>query len=814
MRLAWEYVRLGVRRSLQAPKPTLVAVAALALGIGVTASALSVIRAVLVRPLPYEDPNRLVLVTSLEKNEEREDWPVSYPDFLDWRARSRSFSQLAAFTRELSLKSQGPEGPELIAGEMVSASYFRTLGLQPAVGRAFSPGEDREPGAAAVAVLSHELWRRRFQADPSAVGSKLDLDEHPYVIIGVMPDGFRGLTDRAQVWIPISMATRIHPRNLESRRYRWLSVVGRLSPGQTVDAARRDLDRVAHDLEREHGDTNQDIGVSLETLSHSWFGDLRPVLLLILGGSVLVLLVAFSNVSNLWLVQVAARQREVGIRLALGADRGRVTLQLLTEALLLALAGCLVGLLIAGAGTRKLVAMSGAPFRSFVDVAVDPWVVLSVLGVTLVLAVLFGSLAGTLTVRQLPGSLLQDEGQNATRSRAGMRLQSLLVVHEVALTMLLLVAASVMIQDFQRLTRMNLGFQPGRLLTVRASIQGSELASDTVLQTLIVEARERLGALPGVESVALAGPAIPTDSSHGFTVILEDQASSDEGTLVLRHHVSPGYFETLGIALRQGRLLRSTDDSRSLPVVVVSESLARRAWPGENPLGKRLKLGPRDAERPWLAVVGVVGDVKHEGWGQEQRPAPDLYLPVLQSAARNPPVLNLLLRTSIVPETVVPGVLREMRRLAPGVPLYDVKTMEERMKAQTTQKRFFTGLVAGSALLATFLALIGIFNLISHSVSQRVRELGIRMALGATTRDLAVLLLGRGIRLGLAGVVLGGIAAAALGRVAERFGFGSPDPGLFGGTSILLVILVVAASYMPIRRVLKKPLFRALNRAL
>jgi putative ABC transport system permease protein len=812
----WKDFRLGLRRRRHSPGATFVILISLTLGIGATTMMLTLVKSVLLSPLPFGEAEHLTRISSLQNGGQAwQTWPVSYPDFLDWRTHNRSFAELSVFSDVFSWKTEGPEGPEMIEGEMVSANYFRLLRVRPLLGRTFLPDEDTKPGGDNVVVLGHELWRRRFGSDPLVLGKSFDLNEVPYVVIGVMPDRFQGMSDKAQVWVPISMATTVPNLALDSRKFRWLSVVGRLRSGQTVPDARRDLEKIAADLGREYPETNRDIGISVESLAEAWFGEIRPILLLLLGGALLVLLISYGNVSNLWLAEIIGRRPEVCLRAALGADRGRLVLQFMAETLPLTLGGLILGASAAAFGIQALVRTADLQFRSFIRIEPDPFVLGTISGLTLLCGLLFGSIPAFVGIGSRPGDLPQT-GQAATEDRGRRRLQSLILVYEVTLATALLVGANLMVRDFLRLSRIDLGFRVENLLTIRAATQGQAYASDERLWSIIAEATDPLQGLAGVEAIAFAAPAIPTDDWHGFHITPEDPRASDPESqvLILRHHVSPGYFRTLGVPLLQGRDFSPDDRSGTLPVVVLSQVAATLIWPQENPLGKRLKLGARDSKFPWMTVVGVVGNIKHEGRGTGARPGPDIYLPFLQSVARNPPVLNLLVRSSGPPAALAPAVIREFRKAAPSLPVYDIRTMEERLADQIHEKKLFTLLMVTSASLALLLALVGMYSVISCLLNQRGRELGIRMALGATSIDLVGLCVWQGVRLALAGVTVGILLILALRGLAQGFlqEIGALDPHLVLGISLAILTLVAAACYIPARRALKISSLAALTR--
>jgi predicted permease len=804
----WRDARIGLRRLFKRPGSSLVAVLTLGLGIGASASTLSIVNAVLLRPLPFRNPARLVRVYSVNHAAKGEIWPVSYPDFLDWRSRSRSFVSLAAFTNELLLEVPGREGPELLSAEMVSASYFQLLGVKPVLGRTFLPSEDTTPGGNNVVLLGYEWWRQRFHGDRTILGKSFELNQVSYVVIGVLPRGFQGMSDKAQVWLPISMAVVLpHQQHaLDERKSRWLSVIGRLRAGLPVAIAHREMATLTARLAQTYPDTNDQLGALVEPLASAWYGKVRPLLLLLLGGSSLVLLIVFGNLSNLWLAEGIARKPEISLRAALGAEPRWLIREILTESLLLTLAGTALGLWLSMLGTRML-ARNGLALRSSVHIGTDLFVVGTVLGLALALGTLFGTVPALLVTRAGLGEVSGSSLQRATAGQGRRWLQSLLIIYEVAFAMILLIGAGAMTADFQRRSRQDLGFPADHLLTLRTMLQGRDYASDERVHSTILSALGRLGSLPGVSSVAFAGPDIPTDPWHAFQVTLENRPDLETrgGPLILRHHVSPGYFQTFGVPVMAGREFSPGDRKGMTPVVLVSYKMSRRFWPGESPLGKRLKLGARDSKRPWLTVVGVVGDIKYEGRDAEERPGPDLYLPILQSVPRTPPILNLVVRSSVPPEKLAPVISREFRRAAPGLPLYDVKTMEERLGEQVADLRLLTFLMIGSAMMALVLAVIGVYGIISCVVGQRIRELGIRLALGATSKELLHLLVGYGLRLTMIGVASGIVIALGLNQWAQSYFHDSMplSTPLVAAMSISMVSLVCMACYLPAQRALK-----------
>ncbi len=803
----WHEVRLGIRFLGKKPGFTAMAVLNLTLGIGATSSIVSVVQAVLLRPLPYRNPESLVLVTGTRQTQGLEDWPASYLDLLDWRQRNRVFEDFALGTDPRTFTLRDHQEPEVITGEMVSTSYFSLLGVEPEVGRTFLAHEDQTPGGDLLAVISHGLWQRRFGADSAIVDQTLQLDETIYTVVGVMPAGFHGLTDQAEIWLPISMATTIDRGHLERRDLRWLSALARLKPGVTVGKAQQDLDDVTEQLQREYPDSNRGIGGRVTPLSDALVGDLRPPLLTLLGATAFVLLIGCINVANLLLVRVTERQGELAIRVTLGAGKVRLMRQLFIETLLLTLLGGVFGLLLAQLCTGLLIAASGLELMSFIEVGTDPVVI----GVTLVISILSGLLCNlgpslVISNRNLH-DLLTEGKRTATRGWGTHRFQEALTIGELTLALILLVGGGLMMLGFQRFTRTDLGFEPDHLLTMRILLKGPSYAADDSVRLLARQSIARLETLPGVRSVALVGPDLPTDDWFGGYYTLEDRIGSqnDDTVVLLYHFISPGYFATLGIPLLRGRDFTTSDDHTAPHVVIVSATLANRFWPGQDPIGKRLKYGPRDSPFEWDTVVGVVEDVRHNGLATSERPAPDLYFPMLRLLPRTPPVLNLLISTRVPPGGLARPLREEFRRIAPELAVYDILTMDERLREQIAGGRFLVLLIGLFAASALTLAAVGIYGVVSYSVVQHTRDIGIRMALGAQRREVIRAVVAQGARLASIGVLLGVLGSLALTRFIESrlYGLSALNPVIFVAMSLLLLAIALAASSLPAHRATK-----------
>ena len=805
-------LKLGARQLARRPGFAAAAILTLALGIGATAAIFTIVEALLLDELPYRDPSRIVVLTgTFAEKGKVQDWPISQMDFEDWRRQNGVFEQMAVYTPgDLALNLGGEGGEEQndserLSGELVSWTYFPLLGVQPAVGRFFGEAEDSKPMEDYVAVLSHDLWQSRFGGDRSIVGRQVQINGRPYLVLGVGPEGFRGLTDKADLWVPSQVPPK--PFYLTSRRLRWLEVVARLKPGVTIEEARAEMTRIAGTLEREYPDLNAGVGVKVTGLRDHWFGSIRFGLLVLTAGACILLIIACINVANLLLTRAIAEQRANAIRMSLGADRGRLLRELLTQSLLLSLIGAVVGLLLAHWAMPALLAASGAEFQGFVDVTAGPKVIAAIVGVALLCGALFGIVPVWITFQADLSHSLTRQGNQPMKGFGRQRFQNAVVVLQVALAMFLTVGAGLMAKGFQSVISQDLGFQPRGLLTWRVDMRGAKFAEDGPVIRQVREYLDRLAAVPGVAQVEMANPTIPTDPWTGGYILYEDHRSdSPDGTYPqIMHAVSPGYFEILGIPLVRGRVF--TDQETQIGVVV-SKSLADEHWPGQDPLGKRLRNGGAraDVETPWFTVIGVVADVKNEGLLADEQPAGDIYLPLLQLPFR-PLTMNFLVRprdgTSAY--SLAPALRREMKAIAPDLPIYDVASMEERLRKQTARARFQIVLVTLFTLMALVLASIGIYGVVAYSTAQRTREIAIRMSLGADRARVLRMVVGRGAALAAAGLGLGLAAALLMSRrlASLLHGVSATDPLVLGGTALVLFLVTLAANYIPARRAAK-----------
>lgn len=799
----WRDLRLGLRQLGRRPGFALAAILTLALGIGATAAMFTVVDALLLKELPYRDASRLVVLTgTYEEKGEVKDWPISQMDFDDWRKQNKVLEEMSVFSPgdfAVNLELGGEQDAERLDGELVSWTYFSLLGVRPALGRFFNREEDSKPMTDYVTVLSYDLWQRSFGGDPSVVGSQVQMNGRPYLVVGVGPEGFRGLTDEADLWLPSQVPPK--PFYLTSRRLRWLHAVARLSPGVTAGQAQSDLSRVAGVLAREYPDMNEGIGVKATPLRDHLFGSLRAGLLVLTAGGCILLLIACINVANLLLTRAIAEQRSHAIRMSLGADRGRLLRQLLTQSVLLSLIGAALGLLLAQWVTPVLMAASGLHFQSFVDVSAGPGVIAAVVGVALLCGAVFGLVPVWITFQADLTHSLTRQGNQPMKGFGRQRFQNAVVVAQVALALFLSVCAGLMARGFQKVVSQDLGFRTENLLTLRVDMRGAKFNEDEPVVRLVREYLDRLKAVPGVAQVEMADPTIPTDEWTGGYILYEDHRSdAPDGTYPqVMHAVSPGYFSLLEIPVVRGRVF---EQDTEVPVAVVSKALADEHWPGQNPIGKRLKNGARP-DSPWMAIIGVVADVHNEGLMADEQPAADVYVPLRQRPWR-PLTMSFLVRPQggASPHSLVPALRREMKAIAPDLPVYDVATMDERLSGQTARARFQIVLVSLFTLLALVLASVGIYGVVAYSTAQRAREIAIRMSLGAGRGRVLRMVVGRGAALAAAGLVLGLVAVLLVSPslVSVLYGASATDPLILGGAALVLFLVALAANYVPARR--------------
>ncbi|MGH9445474.1 MAG: ABC transporter permease [Terriglobia bacterium] len=794
-------LKFGCRILWTRPGFTTVALIALALGIGGTTAIFSVVNAVLLRPLPYPEPGRLVAVYA--KNSRFTGMPVSYPNFLDWQRDNQSFEEMAAFMwhgRNLTY----PGKAERIEGRDVSAGFFSVLRVRPSLGRAFRPQEDHR-GAAPVAIISNRLWRSRFRGNRAALGSRITLGHRAYTVIGVLPPGFEFRRTHADVFTPLGQNGPLVLANREVVPS--IYVVARLKTSVTLAQARSDMEAVQSRLDELYPKADQGLNATLVPLKQDILGDAGRSLLLLLGAVGLVLLIACANVANLLLAHSSARHREFAIRSALGASRRRVIRQLLTESLLLGLIGGGLGLLVAKWGMRPILAAVPGSLPRSQDIRLDFTVLLFTLAVSAVVGVLFG-LAPAFKVSQ---TNLQESLKAGGRGTTGgqHRAQKLLVVSEIVLTLVLLVAAGLMIRTIRRLWDVNPGFDPQHLLTFEVALSPSVTGTAAAIRADYREMIDRVKRIPGVQSAGLTVylPLSGNDTESAVWTTQQTPASPQTAPWALNYITTPGYLRTMRIPLLEGRFFTPQDTRESPHVVVIDRNLARRFFPGQDPVGKELII------ESWgrVQIVGVAGHVKH--WTLAANPYPAVLGAVYFSFWQVPDAwmrtatynLSIVLRTAQKPTEVIPMVRQAVGESGTEQPVYAVKTMEQIVSASLSSRRFPMLLLEIFAGLALLLAAVGVYGVISYSVSLRTHEIGIRLALGARRADVLRLVVGQGMALVFPGIGIGIGAGLAVTRLLSKllYGVGPADPVTFILVSIILCAVALAACYIPARRATK-----------
>jgi putative ABC transport system permease protein len=793
----WQDLRYGVRTLLKNPGFTAVAVIALALGIGANSAIFSVVNAVLLQPLPYRDPDRLVMVW---EDNTKGGYPRNTPaaaNFLDWREQSRVFEGMAAIANQ-SFALTGAGEPERIDGRRVSASLFPLLGVEPLLGRAFLPEED-QPGAGRAVILSHGLWQRRFGSDPNITGKALTLNGESHTVVGVMPAHFQFPAREDELWVPIAFTNE----QAANRGTHYLQVVARLKPGVTVEQTQAEMSAIAARLQEQYPSQNTGVGAAVVPLHEQLVGDIRPALLILLGAVGFVLLVACANVANLLLARAAARQKEIAVRVALGASRMRLIRQFLTESVLLAAVGGVAGLLLSLWGVNLLKAFIPENISQVGAISIDA----QVLGFTLLVSLLTGLIFGLAPATQASNfnlnETLKEGGRDSSAGSRGNRIRAVLVVAEVAVSLVLLIGAGLLINSFLRLRSVDPGFRADNLLTMRIVLPELKYPDQARRAAFYAEALRRIEALPGVESAAVTNwiPLVRQGDSNSFTVEGQPDPGPGRSPSVATRVVSPRYFDTMGIQLLRGRQFGEQDRADSPPVVIVSEAMARRSWPGEDPVGKRMKMGGYNSDAPWMEVVALVKDVRQFELTAE--PKPQIYLHYEQPAFFRPS--NLVVRTEADPLGLAATVRKTVWEIDKDQPVSNISTMEDVLSESISRQRFsmlLLGIFAGVALV---LAAVGIYGVMSYSVAQRTHEIGIRMALGAQAADVLKLTVGQGLRLVLVGVAVGLAAAFALTRLMASllYGVSATDPATLVTISLVLISVALLASYVPARRATK-----------
>jgi putative ABC transport system permease protein len=788
-------LRYAFRVLIKSPSFTAIAVLTLALGIGANTSIFSVVNAILLRPLPFHDSSRIMLIAEKSKYSIPS---VSYQNFVDWRDQSHSFESVQGM-RASTITLTGAGEPERLDARWVTSGLFPLLGVQAGLGRTFRDDEDGAGGAPAV-VISYGLWQRRFGGATDVLNKSINLDSRPYTIVGVLPRAFEFL--RADdVYLPFTPWAKTLP---DDRNWHpGILAIGRLKPGVSREQANTEMVAIAKRLEEQYPIYNTGTSADVIPLQEQVVKNVRPALLLLVGAVSFVLLIACANVANLLLARAAYRGREVAIRASMGAGRARLIRQLLTESILLSLAGGIFGLLLAWASLGPLLNISAGSLPLALTIGLNRSVLLFTILVSVVTGLVFG-IAPALRATRLDLRETLNEGSRGSTSGPGhQRLRGILIASEFALAMLLLVGAGLLLRSFSRLQDVSTGFQPDHLLVADLPLSQTAYAKPEQRYGFFDRLVGRAQTLPGVRSVGAAS-ALPVSGTGGllhFNIYGRPPKTPNDYIAAGYRAVTANYFETLSVPLLQGRFLTPADKEQTPAVVVINATMAKTYFPGENPLGKRMQVGATpESDVPWMEVVGVVGDVT-QGLGLE--PKSEMYLPYRQADQVLPVFqLSVVLRTAGDPHQQAAALRSALAEIDPNQPLVKVRTMEDNMAATVAQPRFRTWLIGIFAGLALMLAAVGIYGVMSYSVTQRTGEIGIRITLGAQPVDVFRIVLGEGLRFALIGVAVGVAGGLVLTRLLSTFLYGvsATDPLTFFGVAILLIAVSVAACFFPARR--------------
>jgi putative ABC transport system permease protein len=787
----WRDLRHGARLLVRAPGFSIVAVCALAIGIGANTAIFSVVYTLLLKPLPYQDPDRLVVVWEHNIPRDRKNNVVSPGNFIHWREMQQSFDDLSAVGMTLNVTLTGVGEPEEIEMQLVSASFFPLLGVRPALGRVFTAEEDRPNSR--VVVISDRIWKRRFDGDPSILSRSVTIGGIAYSVVGVMPPGFTYLDRKAEMWFPVGFSAEAR-----TPRGRWLTVLGKMKPGVSVETAQADMTRVHAELTRMFPQFNTGWTARVVPLRQQLTGEVRPALFILSGAVGLVLLIACANVANLLLARATSRQRELAVRAALGAGRGRLIRQLIAESLILSGASALIGLLLAwwGVGLLRAVVAERLPIQRLENVAIDGPVLAFTIAATLLCGILFGLVPALTAAAGALVPALKEGGRSGSAAR-GNRTRRVFVVIEVALALVLLTGAGLLVRSFVKLLDVNAGFDPSRIVTMTVSLPGSRYGEASQRIQFFQRLFDRLEALPGVEAAGGTSflPLVGLGAATSYEVVGQPNPPRGQDHVADVRVVANDYFKAMAIPLIRGRLFDESDKGDLTNRVIVNETMARKHWPGEDPLGKKVRINWNDTRDD--EIIGVVGDVRHQGLDSEPRAM--TYWPHARFPYNG---MTITIRTAGDASSVIRAATTAVRAQDPNLAVADVRTMDDVVSSSVAEKRLLVQVIGLFAIVALVLAAVGIYGVIAYMVTQRTQEIGIRMALGAQRGRVLRMIVGEAMALTAIGVAVGIAGALTLTRLMQDllFHVAPRDPLTLATVTAALVLVAFAASYLPGRR--------------
>ena len=784
----WRDSRHGLRTLRKSPAFTAAAAATLALAIGANTAMFSVLNAVLLRPLPYRAPEQLAMLWTEDPTQNRREGRSALWSVEQWRSQSQSFADMATFD-SVSMTLAADDGAEQIVGASISPNLLPLLGIQPALGRSFSADEAEQQQR--LVLISHRFWQSRFGGSHDALGATLMLNGVPHQIVGILPADFEIAMLAADVWV--AHASRQDARGPDT----WF-VVGRLRPAATFDQAQEEMSTVARRLNDQLPANERNRGVTVVPLTLYMVAPQSRLALWILGGAVFcVFLIAAANVTSLSLARSVARAREIAVRAALGASAGRIVRQLLTESVLLAAVSGLIGTLLAFVGIRLIRAFGPPTIPRLNETGLDLRVLGWILAISALAGILVGLAPALATLRRNLRPAGEEGGRSVTGGVAAGRIRRALVVAEFALAIVLLVGAGLLVRSWWYVNRVDPGFKPERVVVVELTAPAS-FGIPAQRAGLYDRVLEQIRAIPRVENAGIIGDLFIGNSREQIVTVERDEGTVSERLRFAGGEVSPDFFKAIGTPLLRGRFLSIGDGPDGTPVAIINDAMARRSWPGQDPVGRRFKLGPQDSDRPWFTVVGVVADMRRQGLKRE--PFPQMFV----SLAQNPPrSVDLFIRTSVdAPLTMAADIRAAVRRVEKNAPVYGVAPLEQQLGTYLAQRRFQTSLLTGFSIVALLMAAVGIYGLIQYCIATRTQEIGLRMAVGAQSSDIFRMIIGEGLTICLTGLALGLAGAWWLGRAGSAllFGVTASDPLTFAAVSLLLTVVALAACYFPARR--------------